>query len=87
MLRCRSSHRLTCLQIDSISNRMVKLVVEEIDDKVLQRQAEVKVETLSRGRGQGAYRIQDGPTNKLMINALVETQQTVYCNKLLETLC
>ena len=77
MLRCRSSHRLTGLQIDSISNRIVDVVVEEIDDKVLQRQAEVKVETLGRGRGQGAYQIRDGPTKKLMVNALVETQQTV----------
>ena len=71
MLRCRSSHRLTCLQNDIISNRMVEGLGEEIDDKVLQGQAEVKVETLGRGTGQGAYRIQDGPTKKLMFNALV----------------
>ena len=51
---CRSSHRLTCLQNDSISNRMVEVVVEEMGNKVLQGQAEVKVETLGRGRGQGA---------------------------------
>ena len=77
MLRCRSSHRLTCLQIDSISNRMVDVVVEKIDDKVLQRQEEVMVETLGRGRGQGAYQIQVAPTKKLMVHALIETQQTV----------
>ena len=56
---------------------MVDVVVEKIDDKVLQRQEEVMVETLGRGRGQGAYQIQVAPTKKLMVHALIETQQTV----------
>ena len=42
---------------DSICDSMVEVVVEKIDDTVLQRQAEVKTETLGRGTGQGAYRI------------------------------
>ena len=44
---------------DSICDSMVEVVVEEIDDTVLQRQAEVKVETLGRVRGQCAYGILD----------------------------
>ena len=44
---------------DSICDRMVEVVVEKIDDTVLQRKAEVKVETLGRGTGQGAYEIHD----------------------------
>ena len=43
---------------------MIEVVVEEIDDTVLKRQAEVKVQTLGRGRGQGAYGILDWPTKK-----------------------
>ena len=37
MLSFRSSHRLTCLKNDndSIFDRMVEVVVQEIDDKVL----------------------------------------------------
>ena len=49
---------------DSICDGMVELVVEEIDDNFLQEQAGVKVETLRRGRGQGAHGINDSPTNK-----------------------
>jgi len=43
---------------------MVEVVVEEIDETVPERQAEVKVQTLGRGRGQGAYGILDWPTKK-----------------------
>ena len=35
MLSFRASHRLTCLKNDSIFDRMVEVVVQEIDDKVL----------------------------------------------------
>ena len=34
MLSFRSAHRLTCLKNDSIFDRMVEVVVQEIDDKV-----------------------------------------------------
>ena len=44
---------------DSICDSMVEVVVEEIDDTLLQGHAEVKVETLGRVRGQGAYGILD----------------------------
>ena len=44
---------------DSICDSMVEVVVEEIDDTLLQGQAEVKVETLGRVRGQEAYAILD----------------------------
>jgi len=38
---------------------MAEVVVEEIDDNVPERQTEVKVQTLGRGRGQDAYGILD----------------------------
>jgi len=34
---------------------MIEVVVEEIDDTVPDGQAEIKVQTLGRTRGQGAY--------------------------------
>ena len=43
---------------------MVEVVGEKIDDTVLQGQAEVKVDTLGQGTGQGAYGIHDWPTKK-----------------------
>ena len=45
--------------VEKFCDRMVEVVVEEINDTVLQGQAKVKVQTLSRGRGQGAYGILD----------------------------
>ena len=40
------------------------MLLEEIDENFLQEQAAFKVETLGRGRGQGANGINDCPTNK-----------------------
>ena len=45
--------------VEKFCDRMVEVVVEEIDDTVLKRQAEVKVQTLGLGRVQGAYGILD----------------------------
>ena len=44
---------------NSICDSMVEVVIEEIDDTLLQGQAEVKVDTLGRVKGQGAYGILD----------------------------
>ena len=41
--------------VDRFCDRMVEMVVEERDDTVPEGQAEVKVQTLGRGKGQGAY--------------------------------
>ena len=45
--------------VDRFCDRMVEVVVEEINDTVPKGQAEVKVQTLGPGRGQGAYGILD----------------------------
>ena len=41
--------------VDGFCDRMVEMVDEKRDDTVPDGQAEVKVQTLGRGKGQGPY--------------------------------
>ena len=41
--------------MERLCDKVIEVAVEEIDEAVPDGEAEVKVQTLGRGRGQGAY--------------------------------
>ena len=51
--RRRSKHLVT--NSLRFCDKMVEVVLEEIDNTVLRRKAQVKVQTVGRGIGQGTY--------------------------------